>query len=130
MRHTVAVRRRLKAILRRLLRVLLSAPSVLRLLTRPRGEGLPFVAPHKVVQKTPVGLHQLDPLRLALQQPPVPPGLHHGQLVLGLFDLPVDQQVKAVFQTDLQTQTHTHTPNFTFKFILPASCGTCCSRVH
>lgn len=115
--HTVAVRRRLKAILRRLL-----------LLTRRCGEGLPLVAPDKVVQKTPVGLHQLDPLRLALQQPPVPPGLHRGQLVLGLIDLPVDQQVKAVLQTDLQTQTHApqlhikiHTSCFLWHLLLQGS---------
>lgn len=82
-------------------------PLRVLLLTCPYGEGLPFVAPGEVVQETPIGLHQLDPLRLALQQPAVAPGFRRGQLVLGLSNLSIDQQVKAVLQTDLQTHgTH------------------------
>lgn len=63
-----------------------------------------FVTPDEIIQQTPVGMDQFSPLILSRWLFAIPPTLSNRQLTLCILDLTMEQQVKWMFQADLEVQ--------------------------
>lgn len=84
------------------------------------GEGALFVTPDDIIQQTPVGLSEFSSLFLSSWRVPVPPALNNRQLTLCIHHVAMKQEVKGVFQTDLEEPTRTSVRSVSAERSLPA----------